>query len=140
MISYAVFNYLCGELRWGNGLNQPFAVSGYNFAGTFERDRLAGFSQITSIACRNSPCSEYHTVLYNIGEVSTETQAALAECLRLAAEDEEEFMPPVNLTIACPCTLTQASIDSQYQRLDHISSIAGSSNNIDVLSLYIHCS
>ena len=116
MVSYAVFNFLCGELQWENGLDQPFAVSGYNFAGTFERDRLSGFSAITSIACRNSPCSEYYTVLYKIGEVSTETQAALAECLRLAAEEQQEFTPPSNLTTVCPCTMTQASIDSQYER------------------------
>ena len=116
MVSYALFNYLCGSLQWGSGLDQPSAVSGYNFGGRFERDRLSGFAQITSIACRNSPCSDYYTVLYNIGEVSTETQAALADCLRVAAEDQQEFVPPVNLTIVCPCTMTQASIDSQYLR------------------------
>ena len=113
--SYAIFNYECGSLQWASSLGNS-AVSGYNFQSTsFEQDFLSGFPQISDIACRNSPCSEFYTVLYDIGGVTAESQLALAECARLAFEDMQEFPQQLFLPFDCPCSIFQGFLDSRYR-------------------------
>ena len=114
MTSYAIFNYECGSLQWA-GLGANLAVSGYNLqAFSFEQDFTSGLPQISEIACRNSPCSEFYTVLYDIGGVTADFQLALANCVRLAAEDEQNFLALPFSLADCPCSLFQAVRDSRY--------------------------
>ena len=113
--SYAIFNYKCGNLQWASSLGNS-AVSGYNFQGaSFQQDFLSGFPQISDVACRNLPCSEFYTVLYDIGGVTAESQLTLAECARLAFEDMQEFPGQFFSPLDCPCSLFQAFLDSRYR-------------------------
>ena len=112
--SYAIFNFECGSLQWASSLGNA-AVSGYNFGGhDVEQDFLSTFPQISDIACRNSPCSEFYTVLHDISGVISDSQLALAECVRLVSEDEQDFTPESFTPLPCPCSVFQAFTDFKY--------------------------
>ena len=96
-----------------------FLIAESVFSINFAQDRLSGDNSITDIACRNSPCSEFYTVLYDIGSASTDAQLARAECTRMASEDKMNF--PDSFIgffplFDCPCSLFQAFRDARYLR------------------------
>ena len=61
--SYAVFTYKCGELHWANyNASIGFSASSSFFAN----HPLSRQSNVNSIACLNSPTSQWSNVLYQI--------------------------------------------------------------------------
>ena len=63
--SFAIFIYQCGDLQWSrNGATIGFGA-GSKFASNHW---LSGTSNVTSIACLNTPDNQFFTLLYKLTE------------------------------------------------------------------------
>ena len=66
--SYAIFSYQCGLLNWESTSG---AVIGYSVNNKYYKNhRLSMSSNVSNIACQQSPDSIWNSVLYNIGKSS----------------------------------------------------------------------
>ena len=62
--SFAMFLYQCGDLQWSGG-----ATIGFGAGSEFvSNHRLSGTQNVTSIACLNTPDTNFFSLLYKLTE------------------------------------------------------------------------
>ena len=129
--TFAVFNYICGELRWsGVGTNQA-AVVGFNAEGTFYGNHpLSGFSSIgESVSCptssgggrrrRQQDEQDDTTNMFMALPSNRELNEMRASCSQLKNMDEQfvtlnEIPNLAAMLDPCPCTQQQARRDTTF--------------------------
>ena len=123
--TFVVFTYNSNMLEWSGPSSGPHAVIGVNVGvgvprnfPPFQNHPLSGRPAVPRVADLNLNSSgiEWTDIIYKIGDVSQSVlNVNRATCMAMYNQDIEEFGREVlQAQQPCPCTVSQARLDSRF--------------------------
>ena len=150
--TFAVFIYNCDLLNWigsvGSYASIGFSVRGQ--ADNFTNFKNSIFSQEPTVgqtACSNVLFNvSYTTIVYRVGVAGTEEQYGRSICMERVIREQNMFYNSQQLIQVvrsqlflqdCPCTILQASRDTNFKPYCELDTDFDHNNELDSLTCYL---